>query len=619
MDSMDMKLKATEKFFCAESGGGADRYIFDAGGGELLFELNGEIPDECKYFAFEIENPQDFSVRIEIRFYRQKDKIFITPDFSVVTGVLPFVKTTVEIPLSYLDGQKLFGERRRGILKTVVNGKRIEKSDIAYVGIRMAKCHIKPTLGISAVRFALKEAPGSDFSFDSLIDEFGQWKQKDWETKTKSAGELKEYLDSEFIKAEKFLQNHTDGFYGAGGGTYAATGYFRIEKLPNGRFIMITPDGKEFFGFGCDCVGINITGPTDGGGQRNFLEDNLRKIWGDLYYEKWSVLTKYRLIKWGVNTVAAWSDLKFAKSCKIPYTAILNRYPTTKNRIYRDFPDVFSDEFSEDAKIYALGLEEFKGDPYLIGYFMSNEPNWAFVSGLNLGYETFTAPKDTASKKKLTEFLEREYGGQIGALNEDFKTDFENFEMILHAGTGTEISGLGVEKLDKFSKVLIREYIKIPALALKEADGEHLNLGIRYAFISNGDLFEGREYLDVFSINCYDDSPRKAIENVFLKAQMPVMIGEFHFGALDAGLPATGIRGVKTQTERGKAIKEYIGSAKNTGFCVGAHYFQLNDQPYLGRFDGENYNIGLLDVCCREYAKATDIISPVERIPEIFF
>jgi len=35
--------------------------------------------------------------------------------------------------------------------------------------------------------------------------------------------------------------------------------------------------------------------------------------------------------------------------------------------------------------------------------------------------------------------------------------------------------------------------------------------------------------------------------------------------------------------------------------AVGAHYFTLYDQSALGRFDGENYNIGFLDVCNRPY------------------
>lgn len=39
---------------------------------------------------------------------------------------------------------------------------------------------------------------------------------------------------------------------------------------------------------------------------------------------------------------------------------------------------------------------------------------------------------------------------------------------------------------------------------------------------------------------------------------------------------------------------------------LGAHYFQLNDQSCLGRFDGENYQIGLIDVCMQEYIDMTD-------------
>ena len=617
---MEIKLTESSRHNCTGKG----EYIFEKQGGEVFFGIPEKLSRDCKYFAFDIENKNDFSVRIEIHLYKKPEggtviELSGKHDFSITTGVLPFIKTTVEIPMSYLDGQTLFGERRKGMLKTVVNGKRMNLSDIAYVGIHMARCHIKPVLNISSARFTSESAPLSDFSFDSLIDEFGQWNQKDWKNKTHSLDELKQYFNGEFTKAEEFLKDYKDEFYGEGEAKYNATGYFRTEKLPDGRFTMVAPDGKEFFGFGCDCVGTNITGPLEDGKIHNFLEDNLRKVWGDLYYEKWSVLTKYRLIKWGINTIAAWSDINFAKKSKIPYVSIMHRYPTTKNNIYRDFPDVFSDEFKENAKTYAKALDEFKGDPYLIGYFMSNEPNWAFVWGLNLGYETFISPKAIKSKIKLISFLERKYMDNIADLNYDFGTEFEEFNDILYANLNTKITDRAVKILDEFSKVLIKEYIKVPALALKEIDKEHLNLGIRYAFISNDDLFEGKEYLDIFSINCYDNYCDKAVKRVFDKTGMPIMVGEFHFGALDAGLPATGIRGVTNQTERGKAIRAYIDNAKNTGCCVGAHYFQLNDQPYLGRFDGENYNIGLVDVCCKEYSDTTDIISPVKRIPEIFF
>ena len=39
---------------------------------------------------------------------------------------------------------------------------------------------------------------------------------------------------------------------------------------------------------------------------------------------------------------------------------------------------------------------------------------------------------------------------------------------------------------------------------------------------------------------------------------------------------------------------------------VGVHYFVLNDQEALGRFDGENFQIGFVDVCHRPYAELVD-------------
>ena len=34
---------------------------------------------------------------------------------------------------------------------------------------------------------------------------------------------------------------------------------------------------------------------------------------------------------------------------------------------------------------------------------------------------------------------------------------------------------------------------------------------------------------------------------------------------------------------------------------MGAHWFTLYDQSAIGRFDGECYNIGFLDICNRPY------------------
>jgi hypothetical protein len=52
--------------------------------------------------------------------------------------------------------------------------------------------------------------------------------------------------------------------------------------------------------------------------------------------------------------------------------------------------------------------------------------------------------------------------------------------------------------------------------------------------------------------------------------------------------------------------------------CVGAHWFTLYDQSAIGRFDGENYNIGFLDICNQPYKELCEAgITTHERIYEV--
>jgi hypothetical protein len=107
---------------------------------------------------------------------------------------------------------------------------------------------------------------------------------------------------------------------------------------------------------------------------------------------------------------------------------------------------------------------------------------------------------------------------------------------------------------------------------------------------------------DVYSMNCYKERvPAEALAELSARLNLPVLIGEWHFGALDVGLPAAGIAHVRDQAARGQAFRVYVEDAAAKPFCVGVHYFTLYDQSALGRFDGECYNIGFLDVCHRPY------------------
>jgi hypothetical protein len=55
------------------------------------------------------------------------------------------------------------------------------------------------------------------------------------------------------------------------------------------------------------------------------------------------------------------------------------------------------------------------------------------------------------------------------------------------------------------------------------------------------------------------------------------------------------------QKERGVAYSYYVEHAAAHPEVIGTHWFQWIDQPATGRGDGENYNIGWVDVTDRPY------------------
>jgi hypothetical protein len=102
------------------------------------------------------------------------------------------------------------------------------------------------------------------------------------------------------------------------------------------------------------------------------------------------------------------------------------------------------------------------------------------------------------------------------------------------------------------------------------------------------------KYCDVVSYNLYSRSVAgvKVPGNI----DVPVIVGEFHFGALDRGMFHTGLVPCSSQAERARSYREYVTSALKNPNIVGCHWFQYQDEPTTGRaLDGENYQIGFID------------------------
>jgi hypothetical protein len=63
---------------------------------------------------------------------------------------------------------------------------------------------------------------------------------------------------------------------------------------------------------------------------------------------------------------------------------------------------------------------------------------------------------------------------------------------------------------------------------------------------------------------------------------------------------------VRDQAQRAVAYRYYVENAFAMPALIGAHWFQWADEPNTGRGDGENYNIGFIDVTDRPYQELID-------------
>lgn len=484
---------------------------------------------------------------------------------------------------------------------------------------------------------------------EPLVDELGQRKAGGWPGKTMNFDELKDYLAGELAWAQTG-NRYPEGWSRYGGWTrkrFEATGWFHTAH-DGRRWWLVDPEGCAFFSNGM-CYGSR-TGvyamadhlealyewlpPRDGllGGAwttgdqiplyvaRNGLESakrrtlvnfaraNMMRAFGKHWLEAWISINAARLRAWGVNTLGVgvndYGDehtAAFLAQAKIPYVITLQEFPLTEQRVFRDFPDVFSDEYATlAAKLAREQLDKYRDDPYLIGYFVTNEPEWLMCEDVNLAERLLACVGCAASKNALIEFLKAAYPG-IQVLNAAWDADFSSFDALQNPWHRSDLTAAAQKDLEAFHLTMVERYGRVVSEALRAADPHHLNLGMRYSQASAKTLCGPMRYFDVFSFNHYGAEPAAAARLIAAGLPMPMMVGEWHVGAQDSGLDAWGLYYATTQAQRAQAVAYYLEQSTQDENLVGAHYFEYGDQPYLGRFDGECYNIGLIDVCNRPY------------------
>jgi hypothetical protein len=92
----------------------------------------------------------------------------------------------------------------------------------------------------------------------------------------------------------------------------------------------------------------------------------------------------------------------------------------------------------------------------------------------------------------------------------------------------------------------------------------------------------------------------------------PCIGSEFHFGAIDRVMFHTGLCPVESQEARAVAYERYVRSAINNPLLVGTYWFIYMDQAATGRGnDGENYQIGLVNIVDTPYAETIEAVRRV--------
>ena len=603
------------------------------GGGALLPEL---AESGGRWLNLTMTVLADHAQAFELRVYGRDGQLRVLVRF----GLMPRLRAAVALDLNWLDGHILFPGHRVGTQKVVCHGSRISRSEIGRAELAGMPCFEPVAVRVEDPAIEDAPRPVAPVEGDALIDAFGQYKPKEWPGKVHSEKELTGLLRDEAKKSAAYPFASWTKWGGCATRPLAAgTGFFSRARR-DGRWYLTDPEGCAFFSMGPDCVVARADARVDGlerllealppkdaahaalyeAPRRAFGETprgetvlfsyeraNLARAFGGDWDEAWQSMVTGQLMRMGMNTLGNWSDARLFG--RMPYVTSLPRFPSTKEAIFRDFPDVLSPEYEEDAARCAEALTERKDDPWMIGYFLRNEPEWAFVNDLIIADEVLRRPRDSACRRGLIDWLRGKYG-TAEALSRAWNHPFAGFDALMepieHASA---FSAQAREDLRAFSALLTERYVRVPAKACRKVDPHHMILGMRWAWISDPLLVSGWDSFDVFSINCYAVDPTSSIERVReLGVDLPVMIGEFHFGALDAGLPATGLEAVRDQADRGRAYRYYCERAAAHPNGVGCHWFQCYDQFALGRFDGENYNIGLFDITLRPYREMAEAV-----------
>ena len=483
--------------------------------------------------------------------------------------------------------------------------------------------------------------------FLPFIDRFGQYKHAHWPGKTLSVDDLQQQAKEE---DRELSANPNPAYFNKYGGwkdgpKLNATGYFRVEKY-NDAWWFVDPKGRLFWSHGVGVVNAATatTGTTDrenyfewlpekdtpygafysSAGRAshgyyqtlakretyNFTASNLYQKYGQNWKQEFDRVTHARIKSWGMNSLGVASDKQLTMQGKTPYTETVWVTDTKKieasNGYWGKFHDVFDSSFRTQLQKSLSNRQHTVDDPWLLGFFIENELSWGTEGSLAIA--TLASPADQPAKIEFLKDLKTKYK-TINKLNQVWGTQHASWNSLL-ASIETPDKVKAWEDLQLFYKKIVKTYFSTVKNELKKIAPKALYLGCRLAWANSDTVIHtAAEYTDVISMNKYQYN----VTNVGLPegVDKPILIGEFHFGSLDRGALHLGVVEASSQSNRAELYTDYVDSALLNPYIIGTHWFQYAEQPPTGRGDGENYNVGIVDLADKPFPELVKSIREV--------
>ncbi|MFA6239839.1 MAG: beta-galactosidase [Candidatus Hydrogenedentales bacterium] len=591
---------------------------------------------EAEGLAVDVYNPEAGPVEVSVRVDNPgADK----GEFVTVDGVAtPNEWTTLRVMFRPTDAGPFWGMRGIPVVGPLGVGKNIDASKIVAYQIFLPEPKTEHTLLIDNIRLygtSLLKGPVIPFPF---VDRFGQFRHSDWPGKIEDERDFAMNGERESNDWNRLpLIKRRDRYGGwAGGPQRRATGWFRTDVL-DGKWWLVTPEGHLFFSAGMDCVitgeqtfveqrpdwfewlpaqddpvygscyervaGAHSMAATVGGKGLtfNFYRANLIRKYGEDWNVRWRDAAYARLRFWGFNTVGNWSQQDLLKDSPMPFTVSVGVHGDLRRiegggGYWSKVVDVYAPSFAETVESsIEPAVKPWATNPLCIGYFVDNEISWDTIE-----VGTLASPPDQPCRVAHVEMLKQKYGN-IASLNKAWETTASDWDSLRVPAKRTPSCK---EDLDRYLYAFAHRYFEVTNTALKKFAPNQLYLGCRFSVMPEQAVRACADVADVVSFDLYY---REIAPDAYVNLGKPLIIGEFHFGALDRGMFHTGLADTINQNDRAASFSRYVNSVLKNPSFVGCHWFQYVDDPLTGRwYDGENYNIGFVTVANEPYPEMVD-------------